>query len=402
VRYDVVAGLDARPTPVCHQRRGEVASRAVARRHWKPVLLVAVCIALLVLGAIGRYRGPTPAPPAPAPPAPVLAAPAPPAAWLGLNYNSGANTGGLRDFAIRGVVYDREGSIEVGAGEAPENAPQFGGGLDRLYAARMVPDIEVDPAGGPLGCEANPNPRKLCLPTDQADIGSYVRGFIQTASSVLHSHPGKRVLFEPMNEPWDWASPPGTPSGKVAAAEYAAILVQLLPAARAAKVPSSDIYVPATGMLGDRTSWISDLYDAQPCLKPGANSCGPIAGWNLHPYGLPNSSTEGIASVPGVRAEMLSGQDNLIVSEIGFCATDVGAGRNCNKNQADIDGTSSQAAAWLAETLREAAPMHQAGWLKALLIWERAGGGWAMQNADGSLTAQGRALDLFADSPAGR
>jgi hypothetical protein len=99
---------------------------------------------------------------------------------------------------------------------------------------------------------------------------------------------------------------------------------------------------------------------------------------------------------------MLSGQDNLIVSEIGFCATDVDGGSGCDENVPDIDGTSAQTAAWLSETLKEAAPMHQAGWLKALLVWERAGSGWAMQNPDGSLTAQGRALDLFADSAAGR
>jgi hypothetical protein len=381
---------------------GDITPRVRSRRRWKLLLALVACIALLVLGALGRYRGPTPAPPALTPPVPALAAPTPPAAWLGLNYNSGANTGGLRDFAKRGVVYDREGSTEVAPGETAENAPQFRQALDKLYAAGMVPDIVVDPAVGPPGCKQNPNPSKLCLPTDTNDIESYVRGFIQTASSVLRVHPGKRVLFEPMNEPWDWASPPGTQSGKDAAAEYAAVLARLLPAAKANKIPFNDIYVPATGILSDRTSWIPDLYDAQPCLKPGTSSCGPIAGWNLHPYGRPNSFTEGIESVPGVRALMLSGQDNVVVSEIGFCATDVSGGKDCDHNQPDIDGPSSQTAAWLSETLEEAAPMHQAGWLKALLIWERIGGGWAMQNSDGSLTAQGRALDLFADSPAGR
>jgi hypothetical protein len=306
-----------------------------------------------------------------------LPAPAPPAAWLGLNYNSRASPGELSDFADRGIVYDREGNIEVQAGETPANTPRFGVGLSTAYAARMVPDIEVDPASGPSGCEGNSDPVKLCLPTDETDIESLIRGFIQTASSVLEDYPGKRVLFEPLDEPWDWASPPGTQSGRLAAAEYAA-------------------------MLSDGSSWIPDLYKAQPCLKPGPTSCGPIAGWYLHPYGRPDSSSEGIESVPGVRKRMLSGQDNLIVSEIGFCATDVDGGSGCDENVPDIDGTSAQTAAWLSETLKEAAPMHQAGWLKALLVWERAGSGWAMQNPDGSLTAQGRALDLFADSAAGR
>lgn len=381
---------------------GGASPPAGPRRRWKRLLLLAAGIALLSLVVIGLSRGPASAPPAPTPPVPGLPAVAPPAAWLGLNYNSGAKTGGLSDFAVRGIVYDRESPIEAQAGATPANDPEFGGGLSTLYAARMVPVIVVDPASGPLGCQGNPNPSKRCLPTDQTDIGSYVRGFIQTASSVLQAYPGRTFLFEPMNEPWDWASPPGTQSGSHAAAEYAAILAQLLPAAKAANIPLSDIYVPATGMLNDGTSWISGLYKAQPCLKPGPSSCGPIAGWNLHPYGLPNSPTEGIESVPGVRAGMLSGRDNLIVSEIGFCATDVSGGKNCDANKADIHGTSSQTAAWLSETLKEAAVMHRAGWLKALLLWERAGSGWAMQNPDGSLTAQGRVLDLFAASSAGR
>jgi hypothetical protein len=372
------------------------------RRLWKLLLLgFAACAAALTVVAVNGSRGPAPVP-AVAPPRPAAPAPPPPAAWLGLDYNSSANAGRLNDFAVRGIVYDREGEVEVDAGETPENSPRFANGLAVSYGAQMIPDVVVDPASGPTGCEGDPNPSKLCLPTNETDIGRYVQGFIQTASSVLQTHPGKRVLFEPMNEPWDWASPPGTQSGSVAAAQYAALLAQLLPAAKASKIPLTDIYVPATGTLSDGTSWVSGLYKAQPCLKPGPTSCGPIAGWNIHPYGLPNSPTEGIGSVPGVRAGMLSGQNNLILSEIGFCATDVSGGKNCNENKADIVGTSSQTATWLSKTLEEAAHMHQAGWLTALLLWERAGSGWAMQNPDGSLTAQGRALDLFAASPAGR
>jgi hypothetical protein len=357
-----------------------------------------------VLGvvALDALNGPASAPPAPTPPLPASLPPAPPAAWLGLNYNSGSDTGALSDFAARGIVYDREGSIEVNVGQTPENTPQFKAGLDLSYSARMVPVIEVDPATGPPGCTNAPDSSKTCLPTTAAGIDSLVQGFIQTAGSVLQDYPGKTVLFEPLDEPWGWASPPGTEPGRLAAREYAAILAQLLLAAKAAGIPLEDIYVPAIGTLSDGTSWVRDLYGAQPCLKPGPASCGPIAGWYLHPYGLPHSVTDGIESVPRVRAGMRSGRDNLIVSELGFCATDVAGGKNCDENEPQVDGTSSQTAIWLSQTLNEAAAMHQAGWLKALLIWERAGSGWAMQNPDGSLTAQGRVLDLFADSPAGR
>ena len=322
--------------------------------------------------------------------------------WLGLNDNSSAIAGGLRDFAIRGIVYNRADHIEPRAGETPADAPRFARGLRASFGAGMIPDIEVDPARGPPGCKGNPNPNLLfCLPTSQADIQSYIHGFIGTANSVLKVYPRKRVLFEPMNEPWDWASPPGTQSGSAGAVQYAAMLAQLLPAIKASHIPLNHIYVPATGLLNDGTQWIPDLYQAQHCLKPGPGSCGPIEGWNLHPYGLPSLSTEGIGSVPIVRQQMLSGQNNIIVSEVGFCAKDVAGGGGCDENRTDVDGTSAQAAAWLTKTLNEALPMHRAGWLKALLIWKRAGDAWAMQNADGTLTAQGVALDRFASRAQG-
>lgn len=362
-------------------------------------LLVAVGLSLYVYLADSP---PDPAPPAATPPLPSAPAPAGSAAWLGLNYNSGSTTGSIRDFAIRGIVYDRQGRLEVRAGTTANNNWKFRSGLATSFGAGMIPDIQVDPATGPRGCESDPVPTRSCLPTDQTDISSYVNGFIRTAAAVLHDYPDRRVLFEPTDEPWGWASPPGTSPGKLAAQEYAALLAQLLPAASLAKVPLGDIFVPATGSLSDGSSWIPDLYEAQPCLKPGPYSCGPIAAWNLHPYGLPHSSTEGIDSVPAVRAQMLSGQNNIVISEIGFCADDVNQGAGCSSNMPDIVGSSGQTARWLQETLDEAARMHRAGWLKALLIWLRSGSGFAMQNAYGTLTASGRVLDLFADSPAAR
>lgn len=368
---------------------------------WFTWALLLVVAAGLTLYVYLTDRHPDPAPPAVTPPLPTAPVPSGSAAWLGLNYNSGSITGSLRDFAVRGIVFDRQGRLEVRAGTTPGNNWKFRSGLARSYGAGMIPDIQVDPATGPRGCDDDPVPTGLCLPTDQADISAYVNGFVRTASTVLRAYPRRRVLFEPTDEPWGWASPAGTSSGRRAAQEYAAILARLLPAAVLAKVPLSEVFVPATGKLSDGSSWIPDLYEAQPCLKPGSYSCGPIAGWNLHPYGLPHSSTEGIDSVPAVRAQMLSGQNNIVISEIGFCANDVNNGQGCDLNQPDIVGSSGQTAVWLRETLNEAARMHQAGWLKALLIWSRADTGFAMQNTDGTLTASGRVLDLFAASPAG-
>ena len=322
-----------------------------------------------------------------------------PAPWLGLNYNSGAGTGALSEFSAHGIAYDREGALEVQAGQTLQNDPELAGGLRRSIRAGMIADIEIDPVVGPSGCTGDPNASTLCLPTNGAHIRGYVHGIVQTAISVLGAYPAQRVLFEPMNEPWDWASPPGTIPGKAAAVEYAAIVAELLPLAVAAGIPLTDIYVPATGILNDGSSWVPDLYAAQPCLMPGPGSCGPIEAWNVHPYGLPHLATEGIGSVPHVRAQMLSGQNNLVVSEIGFCALDVAGGKYCNENRPDVDGTSAQTATWLRETLDEARPMHRAGWLRAVLVWLRSGGGWGMQAPDGSLTLQGRQLLRFARSP---
>jgi hypothetical protein len=364
-------------------------------------------VTLLAIGAVVYVAltsgAPSPAPPAPTPPLPARPAPVAPQAWLGLNYNSGGvGRSTLRQFAARGIVYDREGGIEVATGQTPANSEDFGTGLDTSYSAGMVPDIEVDPVVGPPGCESSPDPGKLCLPVNEAQITEYVEGFVRTASATIDMYPGERVLFEPMDEPWNWGGPPGTPPSRPTAAEYAELLAQLLASAKAARIPLSDIIVPATGKLQDGTYWVSDLYAAQPCLKPGPDSCGPISGWNVHPYGLPDLPNEGIESVPRTRSRMISGQDNIVVSEIGFCATDVDDGLACAENQPDVDGTSRQTARWLSESLQEAAAMHRAGWLKALLVWERSGSGWAMQNANGTLTAQGRVLELFAQSPEGR
>ncbi len=95
---------------------------------------------------------------------------------------------------------------------------------------------------------------------------------------------------------------------------------------------------------------------------------------------------------------MASGAGNIVVSELGFCALDVLRGDACAKNTAEVDGSSQQTAAWLGQSLNEARAMHRAGWLKALLVWARLSGGWSMQLPGGALTAQGRALESFADS----
>ena len=325
--------------------------------------------------------------------------------WLGLNFNSGTGAkeypngsgpGELRQFAAQGLVWDRLGDLEIYAGSTIANFPSLRLGLRVSVGAGMVPDVLIDPLEAAKGCTTDPEPAKLCLPVTSAQIRAFVSGFIATATSILTAYPHDGVVFEPMNEPWDWPFPPGAASGRSAAQQYANLLKSLLPAARRAGIPLSSIYVPATGTLDDDSSWISDLYAAQPCLLPGRGTCGPIEGWNAHPYGLPGSSFSGIDSVPTERAEMKSGQNNIIASEMGFCSSDVDSGEYCDLNLSQVDGTSTQTDQWLAETLNAAAQMHRAGWLRALIIWARSFGGWSMQTATGQLTPQGRVLASFA------
>lgn len=320
--------------------------------------------------------------------------------WLGLNYNSSSQAGDITDFARFGIVYDRLGSLDLGAGVTVQSSRELRDGLRASIRAGMVPDVVISPVRGPSGCSTNPNTSDLCLPDSQAYVEDYVHAFIQTALSIQHAYPRKDIAFEPMDEPWDWAPPPGTPSGAAAAERYAAILARLLAAAKAAGIPLSSIYVPATGQLIDQTSWIPDLYQAQPCLRPGPHACGPVEAWNVHPYGPPGSSAHGIAEVPRLREQMRSGADNIIVSEIGFCATDVLGGAHCNQNTPTVDGSTAATARWLTDVLRAARRMHDAGWLRALIIWQRIGGGWSMQLPDGKLTGQGEALIRFARSAA--
>lgn len=317
--------------------------------------------------------------------------------WLGLNYNSSAGVGRTA-FARLGVVYDRSGGLEATAGETIGNSRSLATGLRDSMNAGMVADVVVDSSQGPSGCTSNPDTSNLCLPDAPAQVSAYVRGFVATTTSIRRAYPHRKVIFEPMNEPWDWGAPPGTTSGRAAAREYAAVLAKLLPAARSAGVPLSRIYVPATGTLTDGTSWIDDLYRFEPCLAAVSGTCGPIEGWNVHPYGPPASTTTGVRLVPTLRASMRSGADNVIISEIGFCAIDVLAGSKCDQNTSAVDGTSAQTARWLSQTLAIAQRMHRDGWLRALIIWVRTGGGWSMQTPDGRLTAQGKVLTEFARS----
>lgn len=295
--------------------------------------------------------------------------PPPDGPWLGLNGNSLTFLGPVDAFVEHGALYDRSDAVEWLAGET---LAQGGAGLSASIEDGMIPDVTIEFADYP-GCSFH----SRCLPAGAAAITAYVNGFIATATEIRAKYPAAEIPFEAINEPWGYGS----------AGQYAAILARLLPAAASAGIPLTEIYAGAY-----EHGWVQDLYQAQPQLQR------EIKGWYLHPYAGDRAPGEGIASLPTIQAEMTSGQNNVIVSEMGFCAPDVNkAGAKCDGSPAQARD-SSEAAALLEGELKAALPFHEAGWLRALIVYSRNDSGWAMQLKGGRLTAQGAVFARFAEA----
>lgn len=343
--------------------------------------------------------------------------PTPVSPWLGLDKNSVTYLGPVNFFSNQSISYDR--SFELVAGELPTElegegkTEEFETSLkdDGEYGMIPVSVIEYKGYGKHGISKSDPEfPQERTKKEEEEGKGSikeYVAGFIRSALAVIkianEDHPGMQVLFEPINEPWNYTTP------QYNGAEYAKVIAQLLPEVKAAGIPLSDIYVGAIGWdctaseCGEycnvehpkaecvSNDWVPAMYAAQPTLET------EIQGWYFHPYGPPSGTeagdSRGIESVPLVQAKMTSGQNNMIVSEIGYCATDVNGGEECGGEE-----KSPEAAQHLTEMLDNALPYHEAGWLRALLVYSRNSGGWAMQTEPfvGKLTKQGEALDAFA------
>jgi len=295
--------------------------------------------------------------------------PVPEGPWLGLNGNSSHGLGPIDSFVEKGVLYDRSGPIEWTSGETLAQAST---GLTASLDAGMIPVITIEFPGYEEGaCVWGSD----CLPHTEAAVESYVDGFVGSATELLHRYPAVPVLLEVINEPWGFGN----------AEQYAAILGRLLPAAAAAGLPLDRIYAAADG-----EGWVRALYRARPQLQT------QVKGWYLHPY--VRTAASGIGALPGIQAEMTSGQNNLIVSEIGFCAADVNGGAAACPSTAAPARTGPEAAADLRRELEAALPYHRAGWLRALLVYSRNDKGWAMQLEGGALTPSGSALAGFAEA----
>lgn len=242
--------------------------------------------------------------------------------WLGLNGNAGgAYVGSIGDFTEHNIVYDRE---EYTAGEIPKNEDH----LEKAVKAGMIPITVIEYAG--YTGKFKPDYE---FPTEaNGKLSTYVKGFVTTANSILKLYPGRPLFFEPMNEPWGYTTP------QFNGAQYASVIAKLLPEAQMAGIPLSDIYIAAFGSDCTKAEcggnhegcekegheectsngWVPAMYAAQPKLKT------EIQGWYFHPYGSPKGTgrgySAGMESLPFVQAKMTSGQNNIIVSEVGYCA----------------------------------------------------------------------------------
>ena len=338
--------------------------------------------------------------------------PAPGSPWLGLDGNSnGIKPEHIGEFVANNIVYDRGGApgIELEAGELLEEGgkvTEAGKELATSVGAGMTPDVLIVYKAYEGGCESDPDfPQERTKKEEEGGketIKGYVEGFIKTAKAVHEKYPS--AIFEPMNEPWCVTTP------QYNGAEYANVIAKLLPEAKATGIPLSAIYVAAIGW--DCTAsecgkychvehpkaecvsddWVPAMYAAQPKLET------EIQGWYFHPYGPPSGTEEGdsrgIQTLPLVQEKMTSGQNNIIVSEVGYCDEEVNGPEPCGG-----DGvTNAEADKDMSEMLGNALPYHEAGWLRALIVYARKGGGWAMQLTESAtLTKPGEALDAFAD-----
>jgi hypothetical protein len=336
--------------------------------------------------------------------------PPPVSPWLGLDGDSISNPasgnwlGPVDLFARHEIAYDR--TFELVAGQLPSQVgssrghewSRFEDGLAYDHEYGMIPVSVIEYRGYPPVYTSDPNfPQNRAAGEAGKDtIAGYVAGFVRSARAVLRliarRYPGMPVLFEPINEPWGYTTP------QYNGAEYADVIAALLPRAVAAGIPLSDIYVGAIGE-GCAAScvadgWVPAMYAAQPALET------EIQGWYLHPYGPAHGIGEGgepgIESLPLVQAQMTSGQSNIIVSEVGYCDDQL----NRTLEDPPCEGGGEPAATATRELTRMldvALRYHDEGWLRALIVYDRNAGGWAMQEYPSrALSPAGQALVAFA------
>ncbi|MHB1538522.1 MAG: hypothetical protein ACYCUM_10260 [Solirubrobacteraceae bacterium] len=301
--------------------------------------------------------------------------------WLGINSNTGgAYLTTVSEFAKYGLLYDRGNGLNWYAG-GTTSVEEYEGlhGLEHPtveYSLRagMTPIITLEPEGSKL-------------PSTEAEIDALASALVKSIKAAREAFPSSPMLFELINEPYFYEG--GT------ASTYAKIVGATLTACEDAAIPLDIVYVAG----GATMSWIGEMYTAVPKLET------QVQAWYFHPYGPPSGTVnegyvEGIQTLPEAREKAKSGRDNIIVSEVGFWTPDVNKGEGKGGPESCWASSKDQAAEWLTEMLKNAVPFHAEGWLRALVVFSRSFGGWAMQYSEepeyGTLTPSGEAMINFA------
>ena len=296
--------------------------------------------------------------------------------WLGLNGNSLSGYGpvtGVGSYVSLGFVYDRLEFTQPAT--ITSAASSSGVTLATSIANGMIPVVLIEPST--YGSGAIPS---------GANITTFANYVVAQIEAVEAAYPDAGILYEIINEPWTTGNFSPAPT----AANHADVVKGVCDACIAAGLDMTRIYFQV-----QNPAWLSGMYAQQSTLET------EVQGWAVHPYGAPppgyaSSTTQGIASVPVLRAGMQSGADNILISEVGIRDYSVVAGHSTDENTA-LDGTT--AGIWARQIIDCARAYHAEGWLKALLWYNRNSDSWATNAAGGALTNIGTALQNHGQPP---
>jgi hypothetical protein len=293
------------------------------------------------------------------------------APWLGLNgnhANSSVFGGSQTFFSTLGISFTR---CQIQQGQVnDDNGVPLLTDMATCSSIGQTPVVVVSPSTYGGGA----------FPTGGA-IATFATYFVSQVQAVESAYPKLGALYEIDNEPWNFYSPGAT------AAQYADLVVQVINACITAKLDVTRVFPMIKDM-----AWIGGMYSQQATLKT------IVQGWSFHPYGPPppqygTNTIQGISAIPNARGTLFSGANNIIISEVGFQDRQISntAGGGVS------DANNGQVAEWMQLLLEQALEYRLAGWLRAMLIFHRTSGNFAMVvvNSSGVLTPAGTALVQF-------
>ena len=289
--------------------------------------------------------------------------------WLG-STTTASPTPAAWTLRSRGIVYHREGDIEVNTGVTTQNGLSSVRRWGPTMPQEMIPVIEIDPAIGPPDVPTPPMRTRSAYDDGRADRCSG-QGSVITAASVLHAFPGRAVLFELFDEPWNWGSPPGTIPSARAASEYAAVIAQILPRPRVGRAVAGHLR-RRDRIAQRRHRWVGEC--TAPAVPPaGPGRAGPSAAVASTPTVFRAGSARGSARSRRSVPRCARGRTTSSSPRSASVPPTSTRGALRQENRTDIDGTSARAAAWLTRDPAAGGRDAPAGWLKALLVWSAPG-----------------------------